>query len=375
MKKMVRIGIDGNEANLDVRVGVNTYAFNLIQSIHEIERKDVSITIFLKDEPKKHMPKEKDGFRYLVIKGSGQWIIKSLSPYLFKNRKNYDVFWSPSHYIPFTPFTPTACSIMDLGYLKFKSQFTAYDFWQLTLWTSYSIVFSRAIFSISESTKKDIVKYYPFTKRKIVTTLLGFNQPKDRTTKSEIQKAKEKYGIEGNYYLFMSTLKPSKNIEGLLEAWKKFKGRKDTKLVIAGKKGWLFEQIFNKYKSLNLENSVVFTDFVEEIDKYPLISGSSAFVLPSFWEGFGLDVLTAQSLGVPVLVSNVGSLPEVAGDGAVYCDPYKIDSITEGMELIYNFKNSEKQVIINKANANIHRFSWNSAAKSTIDKLVEISRK
>lgn len=370
-----KIGIDGNEANIDTRVGVNTYAFNLIQSIYENDRKDVEITIFLKDEPKKHMPKERDGFKYQVIKGSGQWIIKSLSPFLWRNRGNYDVFWSPSHYIPFTPFIPTACSIMDLGYLRFKSQFTAYDFWQLTLWTSYSIIFSRAIFSISESTKKDILKYYLFTNGKTTTTLLGFSNPKIKLTKTEIEKTKSKYGIDGEYYLFMSTLKPSKNIEGLLEAWNKFEGKEKLKLVIAGKKGWLFDQIFKKYQSLGLGESVIFTDFVDELDKYPLIAGSKAFVLPSFWEGFGLDVLTAQSLSVPVLVSNVGSLPEVAGEGAVYCDPYNIDSITEGLEKIYNLKHSEREAMLKKASVNIHRFSWNSAAKSTIDKLVEISRK
>jgi glycosyltransferase involved in cell wall biosynthesis len=373
--KKINIGIDGNEANLDTRVGVNTYAYNLINSIYSLNRKDVSITVLLKESPKKHMPKERDGFKYVVIKGGGQWIIKSLSPYLWKNKSSFDVFWSPSHYIPFTPFTPTACSIMDLGYLEFKSQFKAYDFWQLTLWTSYSILFSKAILSISESTKKDIAKYYPFARKNITTTLLGFDNSRKNLTQNDVDRVKKKYGISGDYYLFMSTLKPSKNIEGLLEAWKIFAAGLKLKLVIAGKKGWLFDKIFLKYQSLGLEGSVIFTDFVDEDDKQPLIFGSKAFLLPSFWEGFGLDVLTAQNLSVPVLVSKVGSLPEVAGEGAFYCDPYSVDSIVDGIRKIYELSPSEKKVILKKGNDNILRFSWNSAAKSTIDKLVEISRK
>jgi glycosyltransferase involved in cell wall biosynthesis len=130
----------------------------------------------------------------------------------------------------------------------------------------------------------------------------------------------------------MSTLKPSKNVEGLVTAWelvhRKFP---HYKLVIAGKKGWLYESIFDVVKAKGLESYIVFTDFVPEDEKPYLIKGAQAFVLPSFWEGFGLDVLSAMAMGVPVVVSDRGSLPEVVGDAGLIVNPDKPESIAQGM--------------------------------------------
>lgn len=377
-KTRLRIGIDGNEANLETRVGVNAYAYNLIREISDIKPSNVQISVFLREEPKPHMPKETADFKYIVIPGGGQWIIKKLTPALYRLKNEIDVFWSPSHYIPLVSPIKTACSIMDLGYIRFRKQFKVYDFMQLAIWTSYSIIFSKKIFSISESTKTEIIRYYPFAKNKITTTLLGFD-----TSASQIQKAKrnhqtllKKYKINAPYYIFMSTLKPSKNLSGLIEAWVEFnKNYPKNILVIAGKKGWLYEEIFEKIRSLNISESVVFTDFVPEEDKLPLISGAKAFVLPSFWEGFGLDVLTAQASSVPVIASNVGSLPEVCGEAAVFCDPYDKQSIIASLEKVEKMGAKDKNKLIEMGLENTKRFSWNWAARTTLDKLLEIAKK
>src|SRR3989339_1436739 len=316
----MNIGIDGNEANIKDRVGVNKYAYEMLWGLYKLNIKKENpnnLIVYLKDEPLPDLPKETNNFKYKVLAGGGLWILSKLTPYLFKNPEKIEVLFSPSHYtLPILPI-PRICSIMDLGYLKNSTHFEKNVFWQLKYWSAISIFVSKRILTISDSSKQDIVRHYPSTAKKIIVTHLGYD--KDRfnlnVDKDLVRRVKNKYSIVTNYILFVSTLKPSKNVEGLISAFSLITNRyPQTTLVIAGKKGWMFEQ----YKK-NKNN--IFTDFIDEEDKTALISGAKVFVLPSFWEGFGLDVLSAFACGVPVVVSNVGSLPEVAGKAGIYVDP------------------------------------------------------
>lgn len=366
------IGVDGNEANVENRVGVNTYAFELLKNIHILEDEwndKITILIYLKNKPLSHMPKPTPSFQYRVLPGGGQWIIKTLMPFLYRTKEKPAVFWSPSHYVPpFAPM-PRVCSIMDLGYLEFSSQFRKYDFWQLKLWSAWSIRFSSKVIAISDTTRKDIVKRYPFARQKTVTTLLGFDTsnfpPKTRENKSH--SILTKYSIGREYLLFMSTLKPSKNIEGLLTAWSRVEHTyPQTKLVIAGKKGWLFDSIFTLAQKLSLEDRVVFTDFIAEDDKPELIANAKAFILPSFWEGFGLDVVSSMACGVPVIVSDRGSLPEVVGKAGVVVNPDSAESIADGIDRVLGATKSEYEALSKRGIERARDFDWEKTARETI---------
>jgi glycosyltransferase involved in cell wall biosynthesis len=137
--------------------------------------------------------------------------------------------------------------------------------------------------------------------------------------------------------------------------------------VITGKKGWLYESIFDRVKALNLTGDVIFTDFVPEEDKAPLIKGAKVFVLPSFWEGFGLDVLNAMACGVPVVVSGVGSLPEVAGEAGIVVNPYKPASIAGGIAKVLSMSDLEYNKLIEKGLKQVKKFSWEKTARETIE--------
>src|SRR3989304_166409 len=309
------IGIDGNEANSETKVGVNQYGFEFLRELAKLQdewKSKHKVVVYLREEPREDLPKPTKYFSYKVIPGKGLWIITRLMPNLFFSRPKPDIFFSPSHYIPPLAPMPRVCSIMDLGYLEFSGQFKKFDFWQLKLWSAYSIYVSKAVIAISNSTKKDIVRHYPVASKKTFVTLLAYDKEKFNKSISpnDVRRVREKYSIVNDYVLFLSTLKPSKNVEGLLAAFSEVKKDfPDLSLVIAGKKGWLYESIFEKVKKLGLTREVIFTDFVPEEDKAPLIRGAKVFALPSFWEGFGLDALNSLAFVGPVVAFPVWWLP------------------------------------------------------------------
>ena len=377
------IGIDGNEANTLNRVGVNRYGYELLRSFHKLqdELKDKhKIIVLLRKKPVDDMPKASECFRYKILPGEKFWIIKKLTPYLLLNKDRLDVFFSPSHYVPLLSRVPRVCSIMDLGYMDFSGQFKKSDFWQLKIWTAYSIFISKVIIAISNSTKEDIMRRYPFASTKVESVLLAYDKERFNTTinSDDVRRIKNRYSIVDDYILFLGTLKPSKNIEGLLDAFslllKDDNNLKDLKLVISGKKGWLYENIFRKVRKLKLEKSVIFTGFIPEKDKKALFSGAKVFTLPSFWEGFGLDILNAMACGIPVVVSEKGSLPEVAGDAGIYVDPLSPKDIAIGLKKVLLADQIEYNTYRKQCLKQVEKFSWEKTAIKTLKILENINK-
>jgi len=369
----MHIGIDGNEANLKERVGVNVYAFELLKSFRKLQNiweEKIRFTIYLKSQPREDMPPESDRWKYKVIPGHGLWIMRKLTPHLLFSKDKPDLFFTPSHYVPPITTMPRICSIMDLGYLEFSGQFKPYDYWQLRLWSAYSIMVSKYIISISNATKQSIIQHYPHSKKKIEVIPLAYDKEifNKKTSTKEINSIKKKYTKGSDYILFLSTLKPSKNIEGLIKAWSKVQSNfPNVKLAIAGKKGWLYESIFQMTKDLDISNRVIFTGFIPETDKPALIAGAKIFILPSFWEGFGLDVLNAFAKGTPVICSNRGSLPEVAGKAAVLVDPKNEDGISQAISSVLTMNKKRYNGLIEKGFAQAAGFSWENTAKKTLE--------
>lgn len=366
------IGIDGNEANIERRVGVNEYAFQIIWNLWKLQGEwggRHNLIVYLKEKPLKDMPKETQSFKYKVIPGGGAWILTRLMPNLVFTRPKPDIFFSPSHYtVPFATM-PRIISIMDLGYLETSGQFTKIVFWQLKWWTAISILVSKSIIAISNATKSDIVRHYPFAARKTSVTYLGYDSDKFNLNISgkDVRRIKDKHAIVDDYILFLSTLKPSKNVEGLIEAFSKISNRfPKIKLVVAGKKGWMFGTIFEKAEKLGLTDKIVFTDYVPESDRAALVKGAKVYVLPSFWEGFGIEILNAMACGVPVVASEVGSIPEVAGEAAVLINPRSINSIAGGIAKVLSLSETDYNKLVERGLTQVRKFSWEKCARETL---------
>lgn len=352
------IGIDGNEANIKNKVGVGQFAYNLLVQIYKLDNKNKYI-IYLKDEPSPDMPKPKSNWQYRVFGPKKLWTKIALPIKLYTQKEKLNLFFSPSHYSPeFSPF-PTVVTIHDLGYLEFKDQFTKKDLYQLINWTKKSIKKAKQIIAVSEFTKKELQNIYSINPKKITVAYNGVDNPpfiSQTQTKSVLLKFKLS---NQDYLLYLGTLKPNKNIPFLIKGFSKYlKISPKCKLVIAGKKGWLFEEIFNTVKNLKIESNVIFTDYIDETEKWVLYKNAKALVLPSLYEGFGIPAIEAQKVGTPVIASNIPVLKEILGNSAIFIDPTNTTNLVEAINKINQFK------ITNK---NLEKYTWENTAKSVIN--------
>lgn len=366
------IAIDGNEANISQRVGVNQVAFELIHHLAKLETKH-KFVVFLKERPLPDLPPTSENFSYEVFGPTKAWVLTGLTMRLLKSPKP-DILFSPSHYIPLLTTVPCVFMIMDLSYEKFGLEyFKKYDLQQLRSWTSASVKKSQRIITISDYTKVDIVDFYHSKPSKVSVIYPGYNSdifhPRIPLTKQG--QVRQKYNIKGKYFVYVGTLQPRKNITTLIKAFSRLGG--GTKLVIVGKKGWLYEDIFKVVKRHKIEEKVIFTGFVEDSDLPALYKGSIAYVLPSLYEGFGIPVIEAQACGTLTIVSQVSSLPEVAGESAIYIDnPKSVDKVAEALREALSMPKKVRLVKIKQGKSNASRFSWNRAAKQTLEVLTSL---
>ncbi len=173
----------------------------------------------------------------------------------------------------------------------------------------------------SEFTRQDIHTSFRIPLKKISVTALGVTSlPTATTTPAATVK---KYGISKPYALYVGVAYPHKNLSGLLAAWQTYQRLhgKNHQLVLVGRRNYFYEQLFKQHAEMFVNGSVIFTDFVPDIDLPALYQGAKLYVFPSLYEGFGLPPLEAMQYGVPVLSSNRTCLPEVLQGGATYVDP------------------------------------------------------
>lgn len=366
----MRIGIDGNEANQKERVGIGRYGLELMNQFQRFVNLDLRFTIYLKDVPGRHMPQARDGWEYKVVGPGKLWTQLGLPLNLFLDKNKPDVFWTPTHYAPrFCP-CPSVVSIMDLSYLHYPEMFKKRDLYQLRSWSKYSINKAVKILTISKATSTDIMRFYGVKSDKIVVTYPGVKM------KSKIQNPKSeqilhKYGVNSNFILYVGTLQPRKNLVRLIEAFQLLEN-KQLQLVMVGKKGWLYKEIFKRVKELGLEGRVVFTGFVPDEELSIFYKEAKLITLVSLYEGFGLPVLEAMSYGTPVVVSSVSSLPEIVGESGILVDPEDTASIASGIRKVLTMSDSDYNKLGQMAKEQAAKFNWERTAKQTLAVLQEV---
>lgn len=357
------IGIDGNEANVVHKVGVSVYTLHLLSYFHSQSSDELQFIIFLRNKPGKELPLENKNFIYKVIWGPMLWsqLFLPLHLWIYKFMgKKMHVFFSPAHYIPRCCPFKTVVTIHDLSYLYFPDEFLKKDLYQLINWTKYALKKSTHIIAVSKTTKKDIMHEYALPDEKITVIYNGYQHVKKLST------SHQSLSTNDPYFLYVGTIQPRKNLSLLITAFSQFhKTHPEFKLVLAGKKGWLYEDIFKQVNLTGIEDSIVFPGFVSEEEKNKLYTNASAFILPSLYEGFGIPILEAMAHNCPVLSSFSSSLPEVGGEACLYFDPKNSKDLVEKMEEIISDKNLVKKLIASGKNR-IEEFSWNQTGKMTL---------
>jgi len=222
---------------------------------------------------------------------------------------------------------------------------------------------SDRIITDSDFSKKDIVRYLGAKPEKIEVVRPGIDPIFRQVTDGEkLGAIRARWGIQGDYLIYAGIYKPRKNHVGLLRAFKHFLGRGvDVKLVIAGPMNEGETGLRELAAEMDIAERVVFTGFVSDADLPAIYSGARVYACPSLYEGFGFTVLEAMACGVPVVCSPETSLPEVAGDAAIYADPRNPAEFGDALYRVFSDKQIA-QALREKGKKNVQRFSWSKAA-------------
>lgn len=233
------------------------------------------------------------------------------------------------------------------------------------------------IITISEFSKSEIIRYMSIAEDKISVVPLGVDIQRFHTgyPKEVIEETKRKYCIFGKYILYLGTIEPRKNIQKLVQAYAVLKKEREfvPPLILAGGKGWLCDEIYASVKELDLEDSVKFLGYVSDEDAPRLLCGADLFVFPSLYEGFGLPVLEAMACGVPVVTSNISSLPEIAHEAAILVNPNDTSAIMQGMDKLIQDENL-RQKYIEAGLKRAQEYTWKKTADRYIEICEEIAR-
>ena len=377
---MLKIAIDGNEANVHNRVGSNTYAFAIISELYKLtaNRKNIDITILLSSKKLADLPASRNNWRYMVLGPRKFWTQWALPIHLFLHQKDYQVFFTPSHYAPRIASVPYVSSVMDLAYLHYPEQFRRTDLLQLKNWTKYSVKNARKIITISKFSKKEIEQHYQRQSKDIVVAYPSFQLPKSAPIE-EIQAFFKAKQIRNKYFLYLGTLQPRKNIISVIGAYEEFlrklaahnlktKNKQAKKiiepdLVIAGKIGWLADEILARVASSPYKNKIILTGFVEDKFKRALYQNATASLLLSLYEGFGIPALESMQAGTIPIVANNSSLPEVVGKAGFLVESKNTHQISDAMLASYQMPYKELLKYKTAMRRQAKKFDWQASAK------------
>lgn len=227
------------------------------------------------------------------------------------------------------------------------------------------------IVAVSEYTKADVVRLYNIAPEKVSVIYPGIDRTlfKPELSVSKLREVRNLYGLPGEFILFLNTLEPRKNLVNFIKAFEKVDS--NISLVIGGKKGWKYQEIFATMNKSVKRRRIKYLGYIPEEHKPYLIGLASVVGFPSFYEGFGFPALEALSVGVPVLASQVTSLPETVNDAALMVDPYNIDDMTAGLEMLLNDQQLRDN-LVSKGLRQAQKFNWETSASQLLEVLQKL---
>lgn len=277
-----------------------------------------------------------------------------------------EVFHATEHLLLPLRTVPTVLTVHDLIFRLFPEHHTRLNYWYLNATMPLYCRRATAIISVSEATKRDLVRLYRLPAAKITVVHEAAAPHFMPAAPERVANVRTRYGLPARYILRVGTIEPRKNLERLLEALAVLRRlAPDARLVIVGARGWLTEGFFRRLEALGLGDAVQLAGRVPDEDLPAIYSGAELLVEPSVYEGFGLPLLEAMACGTPVVCSAVASLPEVGGDAARYFDPHDTEAMAALMAEVW--RSADLRAALRQAGlARAAQFSWQRAAQETL---------
>lgn len=394
----MRIGIDCRtilNPGYGEHAGIGHYTFYLVSNLLKIDQKNQYILFFDRLLLRNAAEQLIAGSKNAEIKFFPFHRYKHYLPFTFSHilmaaaldQARLDVFHSPAYTLPLAYKGKSIVTVHDLAIYKhpewFEKKSLVGQNFSTKVLVPQSLQKAKKIIAVSNHTKRDIQKIFKIESEKIEVIYEGV-EFRDLPSKTEAVCGLEtkvcfddlitKYGLKENYILFLGTIEPRKNIEAAIKAFcvlaqKDRNFVKNYQLVLAGAKGWKYEKVFKAIedcqKKLGSKEVVKYIGYVPARDKFALMKYSVCFIFPSLYEGFGLPVLEALSLGVPTITSNVSALPEVVDRAAIFVNPYKTESIVKALIKVLS-DNKLRDQLSRKGIAQAKKFSWEKCAERTL---------
>jgi len=362
----MKIAIDAS--TISTQGGPRTYVLGLLDALFRLDRANDYVVFYNDPIHMGRFPRARE----IVLPGKSPlarlWREHVLLP-LACSRERVDLLHCPKSAIPFFAPCQTVVTLHDLIPLRHPEteKFLAQLYWRLQI----PIAAKRSSFIItdSEHARKEIMEDFKVVPERIKAVMLGFNPAMlEKRDPVDAAAIRSKYFLPEGYILYVGTIQPRKNIDTLIEAYHLlYLQRGDIpKMVIVGRKGWLYDNLFAKITEFGLTDEVLFTGFVPDEDLPYIYDGAKIFAYLSFFEGFGLPPLEAMACGVPVITSDTTSLPEVVGDAGIAVPPGDIAKV--GAAITNLLDNTEYAAFLGeRGRERAKLFSWDAAARETLE--------
>lgn len=282
------------------------------------------------------------------------------------NQSKPALFYSPDGFLCLKSDTPSIPVLHDINYEHYPEDLPRFALWYYKRYFPMFIKHASHVLTVSEFSKLDIVKMYNTDPAKIDVVYNGADEAYKKLNDEEKNKVKQKYSQGKEYFLYVSALHPRKNVKRLLEAFDKMKQStgSDIKLVLVGPAYFKNNEMMAVYDTMKHKNDVIFTGRLEVNELCKVVGAAFAMAYVSYFEGFGIPIVESMKCEIPIITSNVTSMPEVAGDAALYVDPFSVDSIADGLIKVYK-DGSVRKNLIEKAKLRKDVFTWDRTAKLT----------
>lgn len=291
---------------------------------------------------------------YLWFEFSIPRILKKIKP---------DIFVSPDAYLSLSSSFNDLIVIHDLNFEHYPEHMPWLNRKYYRYFTPRFAKKATRIATVSQFSKDDIVQQYDIDKDKVDVLYNGSNKLFKPIADFEKNKIREKYTNGKEYFVFVGAFNPRKNLQNIFQAYDKFRAdnQLDTKFVVVGEKMYWSDEIKKSFSMMKYQSDVIFTGRLgaEELSK--VVGSAIALVYASFFEGFGIPILEAFSAEVPVITSNVTSMPEISGDAALLVNPASIDEIALAMQKI-SIDKKFALTLIDKGRIRREEFSWEKTA-------------